>query len=75
MDKFALMRIFVEAAECQSFVGASERLEMSAPAVTRAIARLEDSLSVRLFNRTTRRVRLTESESVNVVVAFKHSAL
>ncbi|TYC62487.1 LysR family transcriptional regulator [Marinobacter sp. BW6] len=61
MDKIALMRIFVEAAERESFVGASQRLDMSAPAVTRAIARLEDSLSVRLFNRTTRRVRLTES--------------
>lgn len=61
MDKIALMRIFVEAAERESFVGASQRLGMSAPAVTRAIARLEDSLSVRLFNRTTRRVRLTES--------------
>lgn len=61
MDKIALMRIFVEAAECESFVGASQRLEMSAPVVTRAIARLEDSLGVRLFNRTTRRVRLTES--------------
>jgi DNA-binding transcriptional LysR family regulator len=34
---------------------------MSAPAVTRAIAQLEGSLGVRLFNRTTRRVRLTES--------------
>lgn len=61
MDKLAMMRIFVEAAECQSFVAASHRLDMSAPAVTRAIAQLEDSLSVRLFNRTTRRVRLTES--------------
>ncbi|ROQ43107.1 DNA-binding transcriptional LysR family regulator [Marinobacter sp. 3-2] len=61
MDKIALMRVFVEAAERESFVGASQRLDMSAPAVTRAIAQLEGSLGVRLFNRTTRRVRLTES--------------
>lgn len=61
MDKIAMMRIFVEAAECQSFAAASQRLDMSAPAVTRAIARLEDSLGVRLFHRTTRRVRLTDS--------------
>ncbi|MBL3827152.1 LysR family transcriptional regulator [Marinobacter sp. MW3] len=55
------MRIFVEAAERESFVGAGQRLDMSAPTVTRAIAQLEASLGVRLFNRTTRRVRLTES--------------
>ncbi|MBY6070109.1 LysR family transcriptional regulator [Marinobacter salsuginis] len=55
------MRIFVEAAESESFVGAGQRLDMSAPTVTRAIAQLEGSLGVRLFNRTTRRVRLTES--------------
>ncbi|MTJ00089.1 MAG: LysR family transcriptional regulator [Marinobacter adhaerens] len=61
MDKIVLMRIFVEAAESQSFVGAGQRLDMSAPTVTRAIAQLEGSLGVRLFNRTTRRVRLTES--------------
>ena len=61
MDKIAMMRIFLEAAECQSFAAASQRLDMSAPAVTRAIARLEGSLGVRLFHRTTRRVRLTES--------------
>ena len=41
MDKIALMRVFVEAAERESFVGASQRLDMSAPAVTRAIAQLE----------------------------------
>ncbi|WP_228744300.1 LysR family transcriptional regulator [Marinobacter salsuginis] len=61
MDKIVLMRIFVEAAESESFVGAGQRLDMSAPTVTRAIAQLEGSLGVRLFNRTTRRVRLTES--------------
>jgi len=56
-----MMRIFVEAAECNSFVGVSEKLELSAPAITRAIAKLEHSLGVRLFHRTTRRVRLTDS--------------
>lgn len=61
MDKIVLMRIFVTAAESESFVGAGQRLDMSAPTVTRAIAQLESSLGVRLFNRTTRRVRLTES--------------
>ncbi|MCW8926539.1 MAG: LysR family transcriptional regulator [Xanthomonadales bacterium] len=55
------MKVFVEVAECRSFVAASRRLDLSAPAVTRSIAKLENALGVRLFNRTTRHVRLTET--------------
>ncbi|TNE78034.1 MAG: LysR family transcriptional regulator [Gammaproteobacteria bacterium] len=61
MDKFDAMRVFVEVAESNSFVAASRTLGLSAPAVTRTIARLESSLGVRLFNRTTRHVRLTDA--------------
>ncbi|WP_439135204.1 LysR family transcriptional regulator [Pseudomaricurvus sp.] len=61
MDKFESMRVFVEVAECRSFVAASRKLDLSAPAVTRSIAQLEDQLGIRLFNRTTRQVRLTDS--------------
>ncbi|WP_428239789.1 LysR family transcriptional regulator [Gynuella sp.] len=61
MDKLEAMRVFVEVAECQSFVVASRKLDLSAPAVTRSIAQLERVLGVRLFNRTTRHVRLTDS--------------
>lgn len=61
MDKLETIRVFVEAAVNQSFVAASRNLDMSAPAVTRAIAQLEASLGVKLFNRSTRHVRLTDS--------------
>lgn len=61
MDKLEAMRVFVEVADCTSFVAASQKLGLSAPAVTRSIAQLEQSLGVRLFNRTTRHVRLTDS--------------
>jgi DNA-binding transcriptional LysR family regulator len=61
MDKLEAMRVFIEVAECQSFVAASRKLDLSAPAVTRSISQLEKSLAVRLFNRTTRHVRLTDS--------------
>lgn len=61
MDKLETMRVFIEVAECKSFVAASRRLELSAPAVTRSIAQLETLLGVRLFSRTTRHVRLTDS--------------
>lgn len=61
MDKLDAMRVFVEVAECKSFVAASRKLDLSAPAVTRSIAHLEHALGVRLLNRTTRHVRLTDS--------------
>ncbi len=61
MDKLQSMRVFVAVAEYQSFVKASEHLEISAPAVTRAIAQLEGRLGAKLFTRTTRHVRLTDA--------------
>ena len=63
MNKLEAMRVFVEVAECQSFVAASRKLDLSAPAVTRSIAQLERALGVRLFNRSTRHVRITDSGS------------
>lgn len=61
MDKLEAMQVFAEVAKQKSFVGASEQLNLSAPAVTRSIAWLENHLGVKLFHRTTRHVRLTES--------------
>jgi len=51
---------FVRAAEANSFVAASERLGVSASAISKSVARLEGELGVRLFNRSTRRLSLTE---------------
>lgn len=61
MDRLYLMTVFVAVAEEESFAGAARRLGMSPPAVTRAIAGLEERLGVKLLNRTTRYVRATES--------------
>jgi DNA-binding transcriptional LysR family regulator len=61
MDRLYLMTVFVAVAEEESFAGGARRLGMSPPAVTRAIAALEDRLGVRLLNRTTRFVRTTEA--------------
>lgn len=61
MDKLDAMKVFVEVARQKSFVGASTSLNLSAPAVTRYIAFLENLLGIKLFNRTTRHVCLTES--------------
>jgi DNA-binding transcriptional LysR family regulator len=54
------MGIFVAIVEQGSFAAAGDILEMSQPGVSRAIARLEARLGVRLFDRTTRTVTLTE---------------
>ncbi|MEM6660864.1 MAG: LysR family transcriptional regulator [Pseudomonadota bacterium] len=48
-------------AENRSFVAAAAELQMSQPALTRTIRRVEDVLGVRLFERTTRSVRLTNA--------------
>ena len=52
---------FLLVAEHLSFRAAAERLELSAPAVSHAIRQLETRLGVRLLNRTTRSVSLTQA--------------
>lgn len=59
MDRLLLMTVFVAVAEEESFAGGGRRLSMSPPAVSRAIAALEDRLGVKLLERTTRHVRVT----------------
>jgi DNA-binding transcriptional LysR family regulator len=61
MDRLHWMAVFVAVAEEESFAGGARRLGMSPPAVTRAVAALEERLGVRLLNRTTRHVRVTEA--------------
>lgn len=61
MDRWQAMKIFVKVAETESFAASARELHMSPPAVTRAVAALEDVIGARLFVRTTRSVKLTES--------------
>ncbi|MCG2583551.1 LysR family transcriptional regulator [Massilia sp. TS11] len=61
MDRLHLMQVFVAVAEEESFAAAARRLGMSAPAVTRAVAALEQRLGVKLLNRTTRHVRVSDA--------------
>ena len=64
MDKFQEMRVFAAVVDAGSFVGASDALDMSKPAVSRYVADLETRLGVRLLHRTTRRLSLTEEGEV-----------
>lgn len=50
---------FVQAADAGGFTLAAERLGLSKSGIAKSVARLEERLGVRLFNRTTRRFALT----------------
>jgi DNA-binding transcriptional LysR family regulator len=60
MGKFQEMSSFVAVAEAGSFVAAAELTGMSKAAVSRHVAELEERLGVRLMQRTTRRLSLTD---------------
>ncbi|MBJ9975005.1 LysR family transcriptional regulator [Pseudomonas sp. S75] len=55
--------VFVAVAECASFTAAAERLNLTASAVSKSVARLEARLGLKLFSRTTRTLALTEAGS------------
>ena len=61
MDRFHLINVFVAVVDTQGFAGAARKLNMSPPAVTRAINELETHLGLRLLTRTTRTVRVTDA--------------
>jgi DNA-binding transcriptional LysR family regulator len=63
MDKLSAMQAFARVAEMGSFTRAADALGISRTMATVHVARLEDHLGVRLLNRTTRRVSLTEAGS------------
>ena len=54
------MTVVVEVARQGSFSGAARRLDLSPSAVSKLVTRMEQRLDSRLFNRTTRRLSLTE---------------
>ena len=60
MDRTLEMSVFTAVVEAGSFVGAIDALRMSKAAVSRHVDSLEQRLGVRLLQRTTRRLSLTE---------------
>lgn len=61
MDQLEAMSVFVAVADQRSFSAAARRLGLSASAVTRLVAALEERLGIRLLQRTTRAVTLTDT--------------
>ena len=61
MDKVASLRAFVKVVETGSFSEAGRQLRLSRSAISKYVAELEESLGVRLLNRTTRHASPTEN--------------
>ncbi|MEJ5999369.1 LysR family transcriptional regulator [Paucibacter soli] len=61
MDRLHLINVFTAVVDANGFAGAARKLNISPPAVTRAIGELEAHLGVRLLTRTTRVVRVTDA--------------
>lgn len=60
IDRFEAMRVFCRIVEVGSFSRTAEQLEMSNSSVTNHLTNLESHLGVRLLNRTTRKLSLTD---------------
>lgn len=63
MDKLFAMKVFTRVVDSGSFVKAADLLQLPPPNVSRVVQALEQDLGVKLLNRTTRRIGLTEDGS------------
>ncbi|NTS76284.1 LysR family transcriptional regulator [Catenovulum sp. SM1970] len=61
MDKLKAMTYFTELAEVGSFTAVAEQFETSKSAVSKAIKQLEDHLGIRLLQRSTRHIHMTDA--------------
>lgn len=61
IDRLNGMRVFAQVVEAKTFSAAADKLGMSKSLASRHVSALERSLSVKLLNRSTRRLSLTEA--------------
>ncbi len=61
MDPLSDLHILVRVADAGSFAAAAQQLNASPSSVSKRISRMENRLGVRLFNRTTRSLAITEA--------------
>lgn len=64
MDRLSVMEVFVRVVDEGGFSAAARRLNLSKAAISKQVAALENRLGVRLLNRTTRQVTLTDAGAV-----------
>lgn len=61
MERLKRMSVFAKVVECGSFTAAARQLEMSVSSISQTVSKLENELNVKLLNRSTRRIGLTEA--------------
>lgn len=61
MERLKRMSVFAKVVECRSFTGAARQLAMSVSSISQTVSKLETELNVKLLNRSTRRIGLTEA--------------
>jgi DNA-binding transcriptional LysR family regulator len=61
MDRFASVTAFVRVIDSGGFSAAGRRLNLSKARISHQVQALENALGVRLLNRSTRRISLTEA--------------
>ena len=71
MDKLTAIKVFLTVAETGSFTATAERLEISKPMISRYVALMEEWLNARLFQRSTRKVALTDAGEQAVLFCQK----
>lgn len=64
MDRLKSMSIFAKVVELGSFTAAARQLQLSVSSISQIVAKLEDELQVKLLNRSTRSIGLTEAGKI-----------
>ncbi len=64
MERLKRMSVFAKVVELGSFTAVAQQLQVSVSSVSQTISRLENELNIKLLNRSTRRIGMTEAGKI-----------